>query len=94
MREPLLCEWLKKAIVCRVIASLGERKGRHNIGSCFIRQGSGLTTGGFVVWSAWAAAQTDFLHLKFVVYASRLACWLGKPVDERHESPKRWHQVR
>ena len=35
-REPLLCEWLKKAIVRRVIASLGEQKGRHNISSCFI----------------------------------------------------------
>ena len=35
-REPLLCEWLKKGIVRRVIASLGEQKGRHNIGNCFI----------------------------------------------------------
>ena len=35
-REPLLCEWLDKAIVRRVIASLGEQKGRHNIGNCFI----------------------------------------------------------
>ena len=25
-REPLLCAWLKTAVVCRVIASLGERK--------------------------------------------------------------------
>ena len=32
-REPLLCEWSKKAIVCCVIASLGEQKGRHNIES-------------------------------------------------------------
>ena len=29
----------------------------------------------------WAAAQIDFLHLKFIVDASRLAYWLGKPVD-------------
>ena len=36
LREPLLCEWLEKAIVCHVIASLGEQKGRHNIWSCFI----------------------------------------------------------
>ena len=35
-REPLLCEWLERALVRRVIASLGEQKGRHNIGSCFI----------------------------------------------------------
>ena len=35
-REPLLCEWLEKAIVRHVIASLGEQKGRHNIRSCFI----------------------------------------------------------
>ena len=35
-REPLLCEWLKKAIVRCVIASLGEQKDRHNIRSCFI----------------------------------------------------------
>ena len=35
-REPLLCEWLEKAIVRCVIASLGKQKGRHNIGSCFI----------------------------------------------------------
>ena len=34
--EPLLCEWLKKATVRRVIASLGKQKGRHNFGSCFI----------------------------------------------------------
>ena len=37
-REPLLCEWLDKAIVRRAIASLGEQKGRHNIGSCFIEK--------------------------------------------------------
>ena len=35
-REPLLCKWLEKAIVRRVIDSLGKQKGRHNIGSCFI----------------------------------------------------------
>ena len=34
--EPLLWEWLEKAIVRLVIASLGKQKGRHNIGSCFI----------------------------------------------------------
>ena len=34
-REPL-CEWLEKAIVRRIITSLGKQKGRHNIGSCFI----------------------------------------------------------
>ena len=28
-----------------------------------------------------AAAQIDFLHLELVVDASRLAYWLGKPVD-------------
>ena len=39
-------------------------------------------------WSAWAAAQTDFLHLKFVVDASRLAYWLGKPVDVSQKSEK------
>jgi len=46
----LLCKWLEKATVRHVIASLGKQKGRYNIGSCFIiyRQGSGLTTGGFV----------------------------------------------
>ena len=32
----MLCKWLEIAIVCRVIASLGKQKGRHNIGSCFI----------------------------------------------------------
>ena len=47
-REPLLCEWLEKAIVCCVIASSGEQEGRHNISSCFIDRGSGLTTGGFM----------------------------------------------
>ena len=48
-REPLLCEWLEKAIVRRVITSLGKQKGRHNIGSSFIDKAvSGLTTGGFV----------------------------------------------
>ena len=36
LRDPLLCEWLEKAIVRHVIASLGEQKGRHNIGNCFI----------------------------------------------------------
>ena len=36
----------KKAIVRRVIASLGEQKGRH--WELFYRQGSGLTTGGFM----------------------------------------------
>ena len=35
-REPLLCKSLEKAIVQRVIASLGLQKSRHNIGSCFI----------------------------------------------------------
>ena len=35
-KEPLLCKWLEKAIVQRVIASLGKQKGRHNTGSCFI----------------------------------------------------------
>ena len=35
-REPLLCKWLEKAIVRRVIASLGKEKGRHNFESCFI----------------------------------------------------------
>ena len=35
-RVLLLCKWLEKAIVRRVIASLGNQKGRHNIGSCFI----------------------------------------------------------
>ena len=34
--EPLLCKRLEKAIVHRVIASLGKQKGRHNIGNCFI----------------------------------------------------------
>ena len=35
LKERLLCEWLEKAIVRRVIASLDEQKGRHNIRSCF-----------------------------------------------------------
>ena len=36
-----------------------------------------------------AAAQIiDFLHLKFVVDASRLAYWLGKPVDAPRKSEK------
>ena len=34
-REPLLCKWLEKAIVCHVVASLGKQKGRHNFGSLF-----------------------------------------------------------
>ena len=47
MRErPLLCQWLEKAIVHCVIASLGKHKGRH--WELFYRQGSGLMTGGFV----------------------------------------------
>ena len=29
-------KWLEKAILRRVIASLGKQKGRHNIGSYFI----------------------------------------------------------
>ena len=40
------------------------------------------------VWSAWAATQIDFLHLKFVADASRLAYWLGKPVDASRKSEK------
>ena len=43
----MLCEWLNKAIVRRVIASLGEQKGRQHW-ELFYRQGSGLTTGGFM----------------------------------------------
>ena len=35
-----------------------------------------------------AAAQIDFLHLELVVDASRLAYWLGKPVDASRESEK------
>ena len=30
-RELFLCEWLKQAVVCRVITSFGEQDGRHNI---------------------------------------------------------------
>ena len=33
-------------------------------------------------------AQIDFLHLKLVVDASRLAYWLGKPVDVSRKSEK------
>ena len=40
------------------------------------------------VWSTWAATQIDFLHLKFVVDASRLAYWLEKPVDTSRKSEK------
>ena len=40
------------------------------------------------VWSAWAAAQIDFLPLKFVANASRLAYWLGKLVDMSRKSEK------
>ena len=32
----LLHEWLEKAIVCHVIANLGEQKGGPNIRNCFI----------------------------------------------------------
>ena len=32
----LLCKWLEKAIVRRVITSLGKQKGRQNVESCFI----------------------------------------------------------
>ena len=35
-----------------------------------------------------AAAQIDFLHLKFVVDVSRLAYCLGKPVDASRKSEK------
>ena len=77
-----MCKWLEKAIVRRVIASLGRQKGRHNFGSCFI--GSDLMIGGF--WSAWAAAQIHFLHLKFVADAGRFAYWLGKLVDASRKS--------
>ena len=41
------------------------------------------------VWSAWPAAQIDFLHLKFVVDGSRLAYWLGKAVDTSRMSGKK-----
>ena len=36
----------------------------------------------------WAAAQIDFLHLKFVANASRLVYWLRKPVDASRKSEK------
>ena len=35
-----------------------------------------------------AAAQINVLHHKFVVDASRLAYWLGKPVDVSRKSEK------
>ena len=83
----MLCKWLEKAIVCRVIASLGKQNGRHNFRSCFIDR-QWPNDWWFRLWSAWAAAQIDILHLNFVVDASRLVYWVGKLVDASRKSEK------
>ena len=56
----------RKAVVCRVIAILCERKGRHDNRNCFVDNADLW----ICVWSAWAAALIDVL---VVVDASGLA---------------------
>ena len=42
-----------------------------------------------LICGGWGwGTQIDFLHLKFVVDAGRLAYWLGKPVDVSQKSEK------
>ena len=87
-------DWSHNSIHCRPVCQKNlSRKlwGTEALSVCTgtcLRRLVNKTRELYLVWSAWAATQIDFLHLKFVVNGSRLAYWLGKPVDASRKSEK------